>query len=110
MVDANRVPSPDELAASPTGEEGEGGFVGGEPQLMLSGQMAKVCTYCCSKQQEIGQGHRDKVERIRDAYVDRLRAAAETAREKGRDVLAGQLRDAAVAAGNVEAWVERLTD
>ncbi len=107
MVDDDRVPSPEDFAP----EEPE--FVGGEPpepEVMLSEQMAKVCTYCYNKQQEIDQGHQAKVERIRDAYLERVRKLEAAARSKGQDALANQLRDAAAETQDLDEWVEAMVD
>lgn len=104
MVDDDRVPSPKDF------DPLEGEFIGDEPQIRLSDQMAKVCKYCYDKQQEIDEGHEAKLKRIRAAYVERLNLAAAEARKKGQEALARQLQDAVEATEDLDRWVDAMTD
>ena len=95
MVEDDRVPSPASF--------------GGDSKVKLSPQMAKVCTYCFGKQQKIDEAHQAKLERIRDAYVDRLKKSEAEARDKGQVALANQLLNASLKAEELDYWVEQMT-
>ncbi len=95
LVEDDRIPSPDQF--------------GEDSDIELSEQMAKVCTYCYGKQQETDEAHQAKIERIRDAYVERLRSSAADAREKGQEGVANQLRNAALKAEDLDYWVGQMT-
>ena len=98
MVEDDRVPKPDDLDD-------------GDQRIKLSPRMAKVCQYGYQKQQEILLTHESVIDRIRDAYVDKVNEAAAAAKAKGQDGLANNLRRASSdASDDLDGWVEGLVD
>jgi predicted Ser/Thr protein kinase len=98
MVDGNRLPGPDDFGAG--------------SEIELSEKMARIADYGFTKQKEIEAEYLDSLGRLREAYVERLKAAGREAREAGKDTTVKTLADAVETAtgGDVETWAGEMLE
>ncbi|MCW1913299.1 protein kinase [Luteolibacter sp. GHJ8] len=76
----------------------------GDGSFRMSDQMRKVVSYCADKQAAIDASFNAKAARIRDSYVTRVKAAAETATPELKPTLERRI----TVAGDLEKWVATL--
>jgi serine/threonine protein kinase len=76
--------------------------------IQLSEEMAKACSDALTKQQSIDSTFTLKANKIRDAYLVRLKGAQDDARTRGQKEMAESIADEMDAAAELEDWLEAL--
>jgi serine/threonine protein kinase len=77
-----------------------------ESGIKLSAPMAKVAAYCAEKQRQIDSSFISDADRIRMAYIGRVREAFANAEQRGQRDAAIALRQLLVDSGKLEPWIE----
>lgn len=76
--------------------------------IKLTAKMAEVARSCADKQARIDAEFLTEAEKVRSAYVSRLKDSITTARKAGQTASAKSLEESLSAATNLEEWVRAL--
>ncbi len=74
--------------------------------INLSPQMSKIAVHCADKQKQIDSAFLVDADRVRMAYIAKVREAFADAEKRGQRDLAISLRQALVDSGSIEPWIE----
>jgi hypothetical protein len=68
--------------------------------------MSKIAAHCADKQKQIDSAFLVDADRVRMAYIAKVREAFADAEKRGQRDLAISLRQALVDSGSIEPWIE----